>query len=80
MLRPMIQIKEIILSKKIQGLIILTNQIIDLIILINQIIDLIQVDLLELIQEEQNQENSSVNLNIKKNETKISFNHIIIFK
>jgi hypothetical protein len=70
MLRPMIQIKEIILSKKIQGLIILTNQI----------IDLIQVDLLEVIQEEQNQENSSINLNIKKNETKISFNHIIIFK
>ena len=54
MLRPMIQIKEIILSKKIQGLIILTNQI----------IDLIQVDLLEVIQEEQNQENSSKNLNI----------------
>jgi hypothetical protein len=64
MLRPMIQIKEIILSKKIQGLIILTNQIIDLIILTNQIIDLIQVDLLEVIQEEQNQENSSINLNI----------------
>ena len=54
MLRPMIQIKEIILSKIIQGLIILTNQI----------IDLIQVNPLEEIQEEQNQENSSINLNI----------------
>jgi hypothetical protein len=49
----MSQIREIILLKKIQDL-----------TLINQIADQISVSHLEIIQEEQNQENSSINLNI----------------